>query len=84
MIHGFSDGNHKQGRQTKEKAASPGGKTAYLARLCIVQPFTTDVETRVEASGLRHPGAIGSRCWVVASEGTWGGASGVSIGVARP
>ena len=23
---------------TKEKAALPGGKTAYLARLCMVQP----------------------------------------------
>ena len=84
MIRGFSDGNDNQGRQAKEKAASPGGETAYLARLCIVQPFTTDVETRVEASGLRHPGAIGSRCWVVVSEGTWGGASGVSIDLARP
>ena len=54
----------------QRKAALPGGKTAWLARLRIVQPITSGTGERVEASGLRRPGAMRSRGWVVFSEGT--------------
>ena len=49
----------------------------------MVQPIRSELLN----VGLKHlasgrPGAMGSRCWVVVSWGTCGGASGASIGVA--
>ena len=47
---------------TKEKAALPGGKTADLARLCIVQPVTSDERRGSKRLGYGIPGAMTSRC----------------------
>ena len=45
----------------KRKAALPGGKTAYLARLCIVQPIACEERkgSKLLARGALGPWALG-------------------------